>query len=199
MKHKAYFQFRFAGDSRPWADIPVRFDSGVPIDAEAANHQALIALVQYQYLVEVRWHWEGSRQGHYVNREQSASSIRWLQSRKAIKPWQEAARAASEALETFYLQLERWWSFELVPEAEFQAALRALRQEGLEGWFDGSPLNIDRLHAVLVEGQWEEDSRPPAKHGGGQLADCVEDDAYMTAQAEEYGEGWGMSEYIQAT
>ena len=197
MKRKAIFQFRYTGDVRPWADIPVQYDSIEPVDAEYAARCATRALVEYAHLVEVRWTWEGSTQGHYVNRDQAQDAIRAHRLQQEVRQWQQAARSAQAALEAFYLQLERWVGVTgLIQNSEFMAALRALSVEGLDGWFDGSPLHIDKLHDLLVEGVWEDDTRSIVERVFNvKLAASAEDDAYLEAQDDEYGAGWGMRDY----
>lgn len=157
MNRMATFKLRRNGDRRSWAGIPMAFDSNGPVDAEEARGLALRRMAHYPDVVEVRWEWPPNTQGHYVDRAANARAIRQVLVEEEVQQWQSAARSAANALEAFYRQLERWLcQSPPVADADFGAALQALSAEGLEGWFDGSPLNVDKLHGLLVGVEWAE-------------------------------------------
>src|SRR5512145_2475351 len=157
MNRMATFKVRRNGDRRSWAGIPTAFDSNGPVDDNEARGLALRRMAHLPDVVEVRWEWPPNTQGHYVNREANANAIRRVLAEEEARQWQSAARSAANELEAFYRQLERWlWQPQTVDDEEFRAALKKLDDEGLTGWIRDSPLNVDKLHGLLVGVEWSE-------------------------------------------
>jgi len=61
------------------------------------------------------------------------------------REWQESARMAAAQLELFASQLE-----DGIDGEELQAVARRFNDEGLSGWLDKHPLDIDKLYDILV-------------------------------------------------
>jgi len=69
-----------------------------------------------------------------------------MKTKTYFEEWQESARDAAAQLELFASQLE-----DGIDGEELQAVARRFNDEGLSGWLDEHPLDIDKLYDILVE------------------------------------------------
>jgi len=188
-------KIRHAGEFVDWEKLEIagRFDVASEQEADA---QARRLLLQTPMAVRVAWQFEGLINWTYLERNM-VEQQRLKELEGEVQQWRAQIWLASKALEVFQRKITQWgFSQYVVSEADFRAALKDLSDVGLEGWFDGNPQDIDKLYDLLVEGAYiPEPERSLVERVFGKLADSEEDDEYIEAQAEDYGEGFGMANY----
>jgi hypothetical protein len=66
-----------------------------------------------------------------------------------IRQWIESTEDAIKALEDWKVNLEHWQRHSPDYKGEFLPAFRGMSEQGLDGWLDGHPLDIDKLANTL--------------------------------------------------
>lgn len=67
---------------------------------------------------------------------------------KFLDEWKESASEAQKTLSRF-IMLMADWKRSLPSEESFASMVQDMDEQGLEGWLDGHPLDLDKLAAVL--------------------------------------------------
>ena len=67
-----------------------------------------------------------------------------------MRQWIESTEDAIRALEDWKANLEHWQKYR-PDHNEFLAEFRAVCEQGLEGWLDGHPLDVDKLAEAVCD------------------------------------------------
>jgi len=68
-----------------------------------------------------------------------------------IRQWVESTEDAIRTLEDWKANLEHWQRYRPDYKGEFLPAFQAMSEQGLDGWLDGHPLDIDQLAEVVCD------------------------------------------------